>query len=171
MTKLNLGAGKEERLGYTNIDFSPHPTVHIVHDLRNGIPFPDESVEEVMSHHVIDYFSYPEVAKLLAECYRVLKKGGKCAHTVPDLRSAGEALHAYGIEALWMRDIFWGAMPGPNNTDIFKKSGFDQDLLKKYFEGTGFRSIEVINHGPRYLENQPPGGVIKNFDFTVIGTK
>lgn len=164
MKKINLGAGKETRPGYINIDFAPHPTVDIVHDLRNGIPFPDESVDEVISHHVIDYFSYPEVSKLIAECYRVLKKGGKCSHTIPDIRSAGETLAKHGLDAIWVRDIFWGAMAGPNDTSIYKKSGFDQELLRRYFESVGFHDIQVINHGPR-------NEIHRNFDFTVIGTK
>lgn len=159
-----------ERPGYTNIDFYPHPSVDIVHDLREGIPFPDDSVDEVMSHHFIDYLSYPEVSKLLSECHRVLKKGGKMRHCINDLRSCGEALHKYGLEAIWMKEVFWGAMEGPNDTSIFKKSGFDAELLTKMVEGAGFREITIINNGPRKIDNIP-NAQYDNFDFWVVAYK
>lgn len=170
MTKLNLGAGFMQRPGYTNIDFYPHPSVDIVHDLREGIPFPDNSVDEVMSHHFLDYLDYPQAAKLLAECYRVLKPGGIVRHCVNDLRSCGLALHNYGLKALWMKEVFWGAMEGPNDTSIYKKCGFDQELLKEMLQGVGFRDVTIKNNGPRKIDNIPDAQY-DNFDFWAVGTK
>ena len=164
MTKLNLGGGKSTRPGYTTLDIYPHPTVDIVCDLREGIPFPDESVDEVFSHHFIDYLDFTEVQGLMAECHRVLKNGGRVSHTIPDLQSASEVIAEHGIDGnIWMRLIFWGAMEGPNNTSIYKKSGFDHKLLRKYLEDAGFKDVRITDHGPR--------GNIKNFDMTAVGVK
>ena len=164
MTKLNLGGGKSTRPGYTTLDIYPHPTVDIVCDLREGIPFPDESVDEVFSHHFIDYLDFTEVHVLMVECHRVLKKGGRVSHTIPDLQSASEVIAEHGVDGnIWMRLIFWGAMEGPNNTSIYKKSGFDHKLLTKSFEDAGFKDVRITDNGPR--------GNIKNFDMTAVGVK
>lgn len=164
MIKLNLGAGKSTQPGYTNLDFYPHPTVNVVCDLKKGIPYPDESVDEVYSHHFIDYLDFTEAQQLMAECYRVLKKGGIVSHTIPDLQSAAEVMSEHGIDGnIWMRLILWGAMEGPDDTSIYKKSGFDHKLLRKYLEDAGFKDVRIMDNGPR--DN------IKNFDMTAVGVK
>lgn len=54
-------------------------------DLRKGLPFDDESVDFIYSSHFIEHLSKKECTDVLAECCRVLKKGGLIRLVTPDL--------------------------------------------------------------------------------------
>jgi SAM-dependent methyltransferase len=83
--KLNFGCGDRFTSGWVNIDFySPHRSVQRV-NLLAGFPFPDNSFDAVYSSHVLEHFTRAQAMKLVAEAYRVLKKGGILRIVVPDL--------------------------------------------------------------------------------------
>ncbi len=55
------------------------------HDLRKGIPFPDQSVDGVYHSHLLEHLDREVVPTFLAEVKRVLKPGGVHRIAVPDL--------------------------------------------------------------------------------------
>ncbi len=55
------------------------------HDLRKGIPFPDDSADAVYHSHVLEHIDREAVSGFLAEIHRVLKPGGVHRIVVPDL--------------------------------------------------------------------------------------
>lgn len=55
------------------------------HDLRKGIPFPDQSVDGVYHSHLFEHLDRDAVAGFLAEVKRVLKPGAVHRIVVPDL--------------------------------------------------------------------------------------
>lgn len=56
------------------------------HDVRQGIPFPDNSVDAIYIGQAIEHFNRrTEAPKLLKECWRVLKPGETIRLTTPDL--------------------------------------------------------------------------------------
>jgi SAM-dependent methyltransferase len=57
----------------------------IVHDLRLGFPFENESYEAVYGSHVLEHLQPEEAGFVLGECHRVLKPGGIIRIVVPDL--------------------------------------------------------------------------------------
>lgn len=84
MTKkvIELGCGGNRKFKASiTIDAVDLPGVDIVHDLNNGIPFEDNSVDEVHSYHFLEHVN--DLQFLLTEIHRVLKKGGKNIGTVP----------------------------------------------------------------------------------------
>jgi len=84
--KLNLGceACVLPMMEWINIDHKRvHPDV-LELDCRNGLPYQDESVEEVYGGHFFDHLTYFEGLTLLKECYRVLKPGGIVHFSVMD---------------------------------------------------------------------------------------
>ena len=80
--KLNLGCGKFRIEGHIGIDIKDHGQ-EVVWDLRNGIPFPDESVDDVYSCHFLEHLTDEEVIPLKAEIRRVLKKGDRWLSQTP----------------------------------------------------------------------------------------
>jgi SAM-dependent methyltransferase len=62
----------------------------IVHDLRKGIPAPDNSVDVVYHSHVLEHIDREVAPLFLRECLRVLRPGGVLRVVVPDLEMAAE---------------------------------------------------------------------------------
>jgi predicted SAM-dependent methyltransferase len=82
--KLNLGCGPNVKEGWVNIDLSRWADLHL--DLREDLPFADESVALIYSEHFFEHLAYPdEVRHLLLESFRVLQPGGVFSVGVPDL--------------------------------------------------------------------------------------
>ena len=52
----------------------------IEHDIKRPIPLEDEKFDLIISHGVIQYFSYKEFGILQKEMFRLLADGGTCIH-------------------------------------------------------------------------------------------
>lgn len=93
--KLNLGCGDKILPGYINVDvvesrlgFKPD----VLCDLRQLTPFENDSVDEILSVHVVEHFWRWEVVDILKEWVRVLKPGGRMILECPNLLSAAHEL-------------------------------------------------------------------------------
>jgi predicted SAM-dependent methyltransferase len=82
--KLNIGCGPNLKVGWLNIDlFSPQADLAL--DMREAMPFRDNSAIIIYSEHFLEHLDYPEPAnRFLKECYRILKPGGIFSVGVPD---------------------------------------------------------------------------------------
>ena len=85
MQYLNLGCGDRYHPDWTNINFISTGEGVIAHNLKQGIPFPDESFDVVYHSHVLEHFSKKEAEPFIKECYRVLRPQGVLRVVVPDL--------------------------------------------------------------------------------------
>jgi len=72
---------------YYEISWSKHIKSIVVHDVRKGLPFDNNSVDFVYSSHLIEHLRKDEAEKLLRDCLRILKSGGVIRLSVPDLES------------------------------------------------------------------------------------
>ena len=74
--KVHLGPGQKRYLpGWLNLDanvFSGNADIWV--DLRNNLPFNDNSVSAMYSHHMIEHL--PSLEKHLSEVFRCLRPGG-----------------------------------------------------------------------------------------------
>jgi glycosyltransferase involved in cell wall biosynthesis/ubiquinone/menaquinone biosynthesis C-methylase UbiE len=78
-------------------------------DARQSIPYPDNSIDIIISYHFLEHITRAEGARFLKECYRVLKPGGVVRIGVPDTfliagRYSDEDTTSYGKEPF--RKIF-----------------------------------------------------------------
>ncbi len=81
--KLDLGCGANCREGYEGVDILRFDdrVKHVV-DLNTAkLPFADNSVDEIISEHVLEHLSDP--MSLVQEIHRVLKRGSKFIIIVP----------------------------------------------------------------------------------------
>lgn len=85
LAKLDLGGGINARPGYINIDMSSRADLR--HDLRNGIPFPDNSVGVINASHIIEHL--PDKNFTMREIHRVLAHGGWAFIEVPSTDGRG----------------------------------------------------------------------------------
>ena len=93
MKKLNLGCGDKLLEGYINVDVAPSRRglePDVLCDLHELSPFENESIDEILSVHVIEHFWRWEVIDILKEWRRVLKPGGQLILECPNLQSACE---------------------------------------------------------------------------------
>jgi len=96
--KINLGCGyliEEDSIGIDIKDCGQD----IVWDIKQGIPFPDNSVDIVCSSHFIEHLDDNETHDLFMDIYRVLKVGGTTEHICP--HSKDDSAYCMGHKTLW----------------------------------------------------------------------
>lgn len=157
---LHLGCGMTYLPGFVNIDGNLFRKVDVWLDLRNGLPFPDESVESVYSCHVFEHFYPDELGSLLRECHRVLRSNAGVRIVVPDM---GGAVQAY-LEG--RRDYFTDfpralrSIGGKLSNVLFcdgnHRQGFDFSHMEEVLGRVGFSEIWKCSVGESriYLEGK-----------------
>lgn len=85
MELLNLGCGSHYHKDWINIDFVSNNEHVKTHNLLNGIPINNDSIDVVYHSHLLEHFSKEDGFCFIQECYRVLKKDGIIRIAVPDL--------------------------------------------------------------------------------------
>lgn len=108
MLKVNCGAGDYKLPGWTNVDADPAFAPDVLHDLSQGLPFPDASVDFL---HSEDFLScLPDIAAVrtfLREARRVLKRDGVMRLLVPSLERLIDRYQRdpAGLVAHWNRAV------------------------------------------------------------------
>jgi len=96
--KLNIGSHNKKLKGYINVDALDLPNVDVVCDLtKTPWKFDDNSIDEIVAVEFLEHLSFKYTSKVLYECFRILKKGGKLHIQVPD---CGAMMEAYVNDAI-----------------------------------------------------------------------
>ncbi|MEA3430391.1 MAG: methyltransferase domain-containing protein [Nanoarchaeota archaeon] len=157
--KLNLGCGKVSKEGYINIDINHFYNVDKVMDIRKGIKYNDNEVDEVRMNYVLEHFTYKEGWYILKEIFRILKPGGVFECACPDLEKCCKKwLEAKKLKwTYWLYNIY-GAQRWPGD---IHKSGYTFERLKEILLEIGFMEIKDISptddyhsHNFRLLANK-----------------
>jgi len=189
--KLNLGCGLNTHPDWINIDASftariskisflykivckltkmkpiPWPRNIKIHDVRKGLPFPDNSVDAIFSSHMIEHLHYEEAKFVIQECYRCLCRGGIIRIIVPDLyqiakeyvelmKSKPNNIHSHKfLQNLNMIEHSNKGIKKYNR--IFDYSRhlymYDQYSLKNLLKSVGFCKIKNMNYGQSQIPN------------------
>ena len=151
LLKLNLGSGGVNLPGYVNIDYVDkregiQPDINC--DIRQ-LPYEDETVDEILSVHVIEHFYYWEFDKLLREWNRVLRVGGSLVTETPDLIQACREVLSNpsivtgpGVESQRSMWVFYG---DPKHRDplMCHKWLFSPQSLATLLAAFGFEAFEI----------------------------
>jgi predicted SAM-dependent methyltransferase len=101
---VNLGCGKAFHPAWVNVDFiATRPEVQ-PHDLREPLPFADQSCSVVYHSHVLEHFPRAYAPVFLRECWRILASGGLIRVVVPDLEMIARLYLRY-LEAAAAGDV------------------------------------------------------------------
>lgn len=90
MKLVNLGSGGfVPPKGWIFVDIHPmkgppYAEGYIHHDLKNGAPFENDTVDGILSSHFLEHLDAQEALMFLTECRRILKPGGILRMSVPD---------------------------------------------------------------------------------------
>ncbi len=138
--KLNIGCGKVYKPGFVNIDLSDSSVADENWDVMD-LPLRDSSVDLIEADQLIEHFDWVNLRYLLAECWRVLRKGGKLIIETPDLLGTFKRLKkAHGDEFLvgsqWMFGI---DTEGQRHGMVFKEKE-----LKGFLISSGFDDVEFL---------------------------
>ncbi len=161
--QLHLGCGRRIRDGWVNIDLSsPLADLHL--DLRECLPFQNNSVAVIYSEHFFEHLAYPEeVERFLGECIRILKPGGQFSAGVPDTEACCKNYANGNAEAFrialerwhpkwcntWMHQVNYHFRQGTEH-----KYAYDFETLAKVLAGAGFTNID---RRPWTAERDSPG--------------
>ena len=94
IVKLNIGCFKDcFYYGWINIDildlkdFAQKQAYNFLqHDIRKGLPYKDNSVDLIITNHMIEHINRIEGEMFLKECYRILKPEGILRVSTPDTK-------------------------------------------------------------------------------------
>lgn len=87
---VQIGSGPHPIDGFTNLDLGFD--ADITWDIREGMPFDDESVGFIFSEHTLEHIDYPvSVKNHFDDLYRILSPGGIAVIGVPNGRLIAEA--------------------------------------------------------------------------------
>jgi len=75
--KLQIGSGNNYIDGWLNTDYYLTDRRMVFLDASKRFPIPDNTFDYVFSEHQIEQLSFEYGLKMLSECYRILKPGGK----------------------------------------------------------------------------------------------
>lgn len=158
--RLEIGSGSNPQPGYEHLDARADlPDIDHVCDIRQPLPFPAGTFDEVLSRSCIEHVSWREVKSVLAEWARILKPGGTIDLWAPDLEylcrrylnrrddrhldgalatEAAEALGGYDTSS-WAIVKLFGGQDYPEN---FHGAVLDEEVLSRVLASAGFVHIE-----------------------------
>jgi predicted SAM-dependent methyltransferase len=153
---MHFGSGNRIKEGWVNIDLNPAADLTL--DLRERLPFPDNSFSIIYSEHFLERLSYPrDITHLLSECYRVLEPGGIHSFGVPD----GEpVLRSYTIRREDAAQVQFHAKPSWCRTHMdcinycMRQNGehrwcYDEETMRLLLKSVGFVEIQRREFDPR----------------------
>jgi predicted SAM-dependent methyltransferase len=147
--KLELGAGANRGIsGWTYVDLNENCELTL--DLRQPLPFPNDSVDVIYSCHFLEHFGYYDLLNILNECLRILKPGAIFSAAVPNARIY---LEAYQNPVGFDPDMFCRYKPAYNYNskidfvnymaymDGHHHYMFDEENLITILKKTGFKTV------------------------------
>jgi predicted SAM-dependent methyltransferase len=190
--KLHLGCGTNVLPGWLNADYFPS-SAKILH-LDATKPFSllaIGSFDYIFSEHMIEHISYLDGSRMIAECYRILRLGGKLRLSTPDLSFLVD-LYKNDKSKMQREYVDWASKRitwAPYNEDTFVINNFvrdwghcfiyDEKTLRKSMGKSGFTGITryplALSDDQAFckLENEKkmPAGFLQLESLTLEGSK
>jgi len=139
--KLHIGCGKKFIPGYKHLDVIDFDHVDFVCDTRKLTMIEDASVSEIYACHILEHVERNEVGEVLREWNRVLKVGGVLRVAVPDFEAVVTE-YQKNKNLQYFQGLLYGGQTYDYN---FHHVAFDETVLKKWLEETGFCSVYKYN--------------------------
>lgn len=120
------------------------------HDVTKNLPYADNSVDIIMSNHMLEHLTRKEGTKLMKECNRVLKPGGIIRISTPDGRQLTQEYLDGKI--MQYRYINVGVENAKDDAEAYHellmaghKTIYDEVSLLKMMEEAGFKDIKRVS--------------------------
>jgi ubiquinone/menaquinone biosynthesis C-methylase UbiE len=151
--------------GYVNIDIEDWAGVcDLVTSAVDLSMFPDDSVDCIFNHALLEHIPPWDTLRAIAEWYRVLKPGGTIQIEVPDLERIYEDWLIEGTlsEEDAINNIFGGfKKPDKAYTAQHHLTGFTYGRLTRMMAEVGFEGLVRAEHGTYHhilvVQGRKPG--------------
>lgn len=146
--RLHLGCGSVKLEGWINVDgeYMQHDPGVVIHDITKPFPLADNTVDEILTVHVIEHLNRSMVPVMLREWHRILRPGGRAAVEWPDmLKMCREIVQNPAV--FWSEDRrvlkrtvlgIYGDTERYPDPVMFHKWGYSEDSLQRIFSTVGF---------------------------------
>lgn len=157
---LQIGAGPTSASGWLRTDLTPSQAGCVYLNAIERYPIPDESFDYIHSEHMIEHVSFAGGQRMLQECHRILRRGGRIRLATPDF---ARLVGMYGREntgapqrliELYARDAYRSAecaKPIFAINNAFHNWGhqflYDEETLRNSLQAAGFVDIERFRCG------------------------
>ena len=147
--KLHLGCGTNKLPGWVNIDSVAGCRPDRVLDLTQPLPYPDQSVDEILAEDLLEHFDKYLRYVVFGEWARVLKVGGKITLQVPNFKKILFRYFKFGFdnfvdfifgENMWRSEIYIGHFGN-------HKWGYSEESLKGFVSQFGIETLSVEPKG------------------------
>jgi predicted SAM-dependent methyltransferase len=154
--RLHLGCGATAIEAWTNIDLFG-TRADLSWDLRNELPFADESIHAIFHEHLLEHLSYDEAFTFAEECRRLLAPGGVIRIGVPDF---GRYMQSYASDESYVAE----RRPGRPTallalSELIYRHGhrsmWDAHTLCRLLTEVGFRQAQQRDPGVSALQPAP----------------
>jgi predicted SAM-dependent methyltransferase len=156
--KLHLGCGKRYIPKFIHVDLLDLPHINYQESVDNLSIFRDDTIDLIYACHVLEHFPRADVARVLAEWYRVLKPGGVLRLAVPGFEEIVAIYQKYHD----MSQIIGPLMGGQDYQYNFHYVCFDYSSLARQLMEAGFR------HAYRYDWRQTEHADVDDFSQAYI---
>lgn len=154
--KLHLGCGNNLKAGWVNVDLNPAADLTL--DVRERLPFADQTFSLIYSEHFYEHFQYPgDITHLFSECFRILEPGGIHSFAVPDgemvLRHYTTREYADHGEAQLRFNPSWCRTQMDHVNYCLRQNGehhwyYDEETMRLLLESIGFADVKRREFDP-----------------------
>lgn len=167
--RLNLGCGPKTKKDWLNIDLWLEADLTL--DLREPLPFPDNSCSIVYSEHFLEHLDYPgPTASFLKECCRVLQPDGIFSVGVPDtewpiMEYAGTRDEGYFLFVKQSWHLKWCETKMEHINYHFRQGmehrfAYDFVTLKNALNKAGFVDVRLRQHDDKIDSEERKQGTL-----------
>lgn len=158
--KLQIGSGSNLLPGWLNTTLYPFAPGSVYLNACAPFPIPDNSLDYVFSEHVIEHLEFEDAARMLRECHRILRGGGRIRIATPDLEKIialytqpeAEAQQGY---IRWIMDNFRPHVGEYSPAHVINQSFhgwrhkfvYDETALVNALREAGFVGVARVNPG------------------------
>ena len=161
--KLNIECNENILNGWYNTDSNPMYGAHFM-DMLKPFPFPDESIDRVFCQYTLNRLEIKETFKVLQECYRILRVGGRIRLTLYSIQNltnitSGDRIRYINwykqflfakdnhIQRIFSNDLLLEFII----TDIVKNKNlkylYSFSSIKRILEEIGYKDVELLRFG------------------------
>lgn len=151
--RLHLGCGTVKLPGWINVDgeYMRHDPEVVIQDITKPFALTDNTVDEILTVHVVEHLSRQYVMPMFREFYRICRPGGSVAMEWPDLLKMCQEVVKHP-DCFWTTDkrlvkrtvsgIYGDSARYPDPT-MLHKWGYSAEAMCRMLQEAGFSRTEI----------------------------